>query len=83
MVTSDDPAECLARAEKERDLASAATLGNVRDRHLKAARSWEELASRIDRMTKSHAAGRADAASAASGRRSELASHTAPKRWEK
>ena len=82
MVTSD-PAECLARAEKERDLASAATLGNVRDRHLKAARTWEELASRIDRMTRSHAAGRADAAPSASGRRSELANHTAPKRWEK
>lgn len=53
MVISDDPTECLARAEIERDLASAATLDNVRERHLRSARTWEELASRIDRMTKS------------------------------
>lgn len=78
MVTSDDPAECLARAATERDLARAATLDNVRDRHLKSARSWEELASRIDRMTKSQPAGRTEAAQL--GRLSELASQAAPKR---
>lgn len=56
MVTSDDPAECLARAATERDLASAAMLDNIRDRHLRSARTWEELATRIELMTKSRAA---------------------------
>lgn len=83
MVTSDDPAECLARAATERDLASAAMLDNIRDRHLRSARTWEELATRIELMTKSRAAGRSDAAPSISGRRSELANQTAPKRWER
>lgn len=60
MVISDDPVECLARAAIERDLANAATLDNVRERHLRSARTWEELASRIERMTKSQTENRAN-----------------------
>lgn len=50
MVISDDPVECRARAAIERDLANAATLDNVRERHLRSARTWEELAARVERM---------------------------------
>lgn len=42
----DKLAECLARAAEERNLAGAATLDNVRERHLRAAQTWEDLAGR-------------------------------------
>ena len=34
----------VARADEARDAAAAATLDNVRDRELRAAKSWGELA---------------------------------------
>lgn len=51
MVKTDDPAECLARASQERALAAAATLDRVRDRHLRSAETWEDLAVRVTTMT--------------------------------
>jgi len=60
MVKSDDPAECLARASEERALAAAATLDRVRDRHLRAAETWEDLAVRITTMSEAQALVRAN-----------------------
>ncbi len=44
-MASCRPFECLIRAEAERALADAATLENVRERHLASARRWEYLES--------------------------------------
>lgn len=44
MVVRHTRAECLKRAEEQRALAEAATLAQVRDRHLASARKWEEIA---------------------------------------
>ena len=44
------PTECLVRAEEERALADAATLENVRERHLRSARRWEDLGSEVRLM---------------------------------
>ena len=51
MVKTDDPADCLARAAEERALAAAATLDRVRDRHLRSAETWEDLAVHVNTMT--------------------------------
>lgn len=55
MVTSDDPQECLLRAAHERSLADGATLESVRELHLRSARAWEELSSRIQRLAEGRA----------------------------
>jgi hypothetical protein len=55
VVKTDDPAECFARAAEERALASAATLDQVRERHLRSAQTWEELGGRIKIMAEAHA----------------------------
>ena len=48
MAHAINPKECLARAAQERELASGATLQNVREQHLRSAKSWDELGS-LDR----------------------------------
>ena len=47
MALSIGTVECLARAALERELAAAATLENVRQRHLRSAQTWEELGSQV------------------------------------
>jgi len=55
------------RAEEARRAAEAATLANVRDRCLRAAAAWNEMASRASRTERL----RADAEAAKSARRVE------------
>lgn len=47
---SDDSKLFRERAEAERLEASTSTLPNVRDRALRSAERWEDMASRADRV---------------------------------
>ena len=46
---------CLANAERALAEAKTATLDNVRDRHLRAAQAWTEMAQRIERVERARA----------------------------
>ena len=48
---ADTPEISRARAAAERASAEATTLDNVRARHERAARAWEEIADRQERTT--------------------------------
>ena len=47
MAISINARECLARAAKERELSESATLENIREQHLRSARTWEELGRQV------------------------------------
>jgi hypothetical protein len=55
-----------ARAEEARTEAAAATLDNVRDRCLRAAAAWEDMADRAARTDRMRARAEAEKAAAAS-----------------
>jgi len=46
----DNPGHYRTRAETERANAATATLDNVRDRCIRSALAWEELAERYEKM---------------------------------
>lgn len=51
----EDPVACREKAEVERSAATAATLAQVRARHLHAAASWDRMAERGESYLKSKA----------------------------
>ena len=46
---ADDPTLYRARAASEQAIADAATLDNVRDRWSRAAKAWDEMATRAEK----------------------------------